>query len=118
MIRIEGGKIVSVGPSQGAVTYDLSSATVMPGFIDTHVHVDWHFGPDGKFQPRGDTPAQHALHAAENAYPEVLGGDQAKQIEAVTQYLMTLGQAGAAAPAAPARATTAGQATSAGGQSR
>jgi len=53
-----------------------------------------------------------------DAYPEVLGGDQAKQIEAVTQYLMTLGQGAAASSAPPARATTAGQATSAGGPSR
>jgi cytochrome c2 len=83
----------------------------------------------GKIQPGTRMPANFPKDAAENAYPEVLGGDQAKQIEAVTQYLMTLGQGAAAssatppvggrsAPAPPARATTAGQATSAGGSSR
>ena len=75
----------------------------------------------GKIQPGTRMPANFPKDAAENAYPEVLGGDQAKQIEAVTQYLMTLGQGTAASSssaAPPARATTAGQATSAGGPSR
>jgi imidazolonepropionase-like amidohydrolase len=74
VIRVDGGKIVSVGQASGAVTHDLSNATVTPGWIDTHVHVDWHFGPDGRFQPRGDTQAQHALYAAENAYRMLLAG--------------------------------------------
>jgi cytochrome c2 len=73
----------------------------------------------GKIQPGTRMPANFPKDAAENAYPEVLGGDQAKQIEAVTQYLMTLGQGTTASSATPpARATTAGQATSAGGPSR
>ena len=64
-------------------------------------------------------PANFPKNAAENAYPEILGGDQAKQIEAVTQYLMTLGQgAASASPAPPARATTAAKPTSTGGPGR
>ena len=42
-------------------------------------------------------PANFPKNPAENAYPEILGGDQAKQIEAVTQYLMTLGTGAATA---------------------
>jgi hypothetical protein len=72
----------------------------------------------GKIQPGTRMPANFPKDAAENAYPEVLGGDQARQIEAVTQYLMTLGPGAAASPAPPARAATAGQAPSAGGTSR
>jgi cytochrome c2 len=72
----------------------------------------------GRIQPGTRMPANFPKDAAENAYPEVLGGDQAKQIEAVTQYLMTLGPGAAAAPAPPARATTAGKAISTGGPSR
>ncbi len=74
VIRIEGGRIVSVGPAQGTVTHDLSRATVMPGWIDTHVHVDWHFGKDGRYQPGGDTPEEHARYAAENAKAMLLAG--------------------------------------------
>jgi imidazolonepropionase-like amidohydrolase len=74
VIRIEGGRIVSVGPAQGTVTHDLSGATVMPGWIDTHVHVDWHFGKDGRYQPGGDTPDEHARYAADNAKAMLLAG--------------------------------------------
>lgn len=72
----------------------------------------------GKIQPGTRMPANFPKNPAENAYPEILGGDQAKQIEAVTQYLMTLGTGAAATPAPPARATTAGKPTSAGGPGR
>jgi hypothetical protein len=71
----------------------------------------------GRIQPGTRMPANFPKDPAENAYPEILGGDQAKQIEAVTQYLMTLGQGAAATSAPLARATTAGQAP-AGGPSR
>lgn len=43
MILIEGNKIKDVGPNlkvpEGATVIDLSKSTVMPGFIDTHVHI-------------------------------------------------------------------------------
>ena len=59
----------------------------------------------GKIQPGTRMPANFPKDAAENAYPEVLGGDQARQIEAVTQYLMTLGPGAVASPAPPALAS-------------
>jgi hypothetical protein len=36
-------------------------------------------------------PANFPASADENAFPEVLGGDQQKQIDAVRAYLLTLG---------------------------
>src|SRR5690349_7041992 len=42
--RITSGDDSSTGP----VTYDLARFTLMPGLIDTHVHIDSHFGPDGR----------------------------------------------------------------------
>ena len=74
VVEIENGRIKSVGMRPGAVDYDLSGTTVMPGWIDTHVHIGWHFGPDGRYEARGGTPAQEALYGAENAYVTVMHG--------------------------------------------
>ena len=73
-IVVQGSKIQSVGPSRSAVTYDLSKLTVLPGLIDTHVHLAWHFGPDGRYRPRDDSPAQTLGYALENAYLTLLAG--------------------------------------------
>lgn len=73
-IVVEGSKIKSIGPSTERPTYDFSRATVMPGLIDTHVHIDSHFGKDGKPAGRGDTPQQGMLYASENAYLMLING--------------------------------------------
>ena len=39
-----------------------------------HVHIGWHFGPNGRFEPRASTPAQDILYAAENAYLTLMAG--------------------------------------------
>ena len=49
--------------------------------------------------------ADYLVIPAENAFPEILGGDQAKQIDAVRAYLLTLGP-GAGATRAPAGSST------------
>jgi imidazolonepropionase-like amidohydrolase len=51
-VIVRGGRIASVEACSGAVTYDLGDATLLPGLIDVHVHLDWHFGPDGRFGER------------------------------------------------------------------
>jgi mono/diheme cytochrome c family protein len=51
----------------------------------------------GRVQPGTRMPANFPANAQENAYPEILGGDQAKQIDAVRAYLLTLGKGGPAA---------------------
>ena len=56
VIRIENGRIASVGRSAERVRYSLPGATVMPGWIDTHVHPDSHFNKDGRADNRGETP--------------------------------------------------------------
>lgn len=50
VVTVEGGKITSVAPATpGATyTYELGDATLLPGLIDVHVHLDWWFGPGGK----------------------------------------------------------------------
>ena len=44
---------------------DFPGGTILPGFIDTHVHLHWHFGADGRYT-RDDPPELNALHALEN----------------------------------------------------
>jgi hypothetical protein len=50
-----------VGNSSAAATYDLSACAVLPGLIDTHVHIAWHFGPDGRYRPRDDCASRAAF---------------------------------------------------------
>jgi imidazolonepropionase-like amidohydrolase len=74
MVTVRDGKIVNVGPASGQPTIDLGQLTLLPGFIDTHVHIGWHFGPDGRYQPRDDSPVDAALYGAENAYVTLMAG--------------------------------------------
>jgi imidazolonepropionase-like amidohydrolase len=71
---VDGGRIASVGPASGPVTYDLSTLTLLPGFIDVHVHIGWHFGKDGRMDNRGETPDEQALAGAANAWTTLMGG--------------------------------------------
>jgi imidazolonepropionase-like amidohydrolase len=73
-IVVENGKIQKIGPGNGTPTYDLKSATVLPGMIDAHVHIAWHFGPDGRYQPRDTSPTAAMGYAVENAYVTLMGG--------------------------------------------
>src|SRR5215218_10245098 len=47
-IVVENGKIVGVDPNAGPIDYDLRGLTVMPGWIDSHVHITWSFDKNGK----------------------------------------------------------------------
>ena len=58
----------------GPVTHDLGDVTLMPGLIDVHVHIGYHFGKDGRAQNQGETPAEMALYAAENAWTTLING--------------------------------------------
>jgi imidazolonepropionase-like amidohydrolase len=74
VVRVENGRIASVASGAGPVTYDLSRLTLMPGFIDVHVHIGWHFGKDGRMDNRGETPDEQALAGAANAWTTLMGG--------------------------------------------
>jgi imidazolonepropionase-like amidohydrolase len=77
-IVLDGNRIVSIGNVQGNTTYDLTGLTVMPGWIDTHVHLGWHFNKDNRLDDGGrgsrETPQQSALYAEGNAYATLMGG--------------------------------------------
>ena len=76
-IVIEGGRIVRIepnGPKASPVDYDLRGLTVMPGWIDAHVHIAWIFGKDGKNGGAGWTPEEAAYQVASNAWVTLLAG--------------------------------------------
>jgi imidazolonepropionase-like amidohydrolase len=73
-IVIDGSKIQSVGPGTIPATYDLRALTVMPGWIDTHIHLNWHFDSAHKYTAARDKPEDAALYAAENAWLTLQGG--------------------------------------------
>jgi imidazolonepropionase-like amidohydrolase len=74
-IVVRDGKIASVESGGAATaTYDLRRLTILPGLIDTHVHLDTHFGADGRATSRGETPQQSILYEAENAYITLMAG--------------------------------------------
>jgi imidazolonepropionase-like amidohydrolase len=82
-IVVEGSNIVAVeqnaihpnnNAEAGPVDYDLRGLTVLPGWIDAHVHITWSFGPDGKNAGQGGTTQEAAYAAASNAWQTLLAG--------------------------------------------
>jgi imidazolonepropionase-like amidohydrolase len=73
-IEVDGDRVASVAPGQGAATYDLSKLTVLPGLIDTHVHIGYHFGKDGRADTSGESSAEAALAGFENAWLTIIAG--------------------------------------------
>jgi imidazolonepropionase-like amidohydrolase len=78
-IEIENGRIVRIHPATGKQSLDLRGLTVMPGWIDTHVHPTWYFNKEDRLEQgpgRGSksTPQQAALYSAANLYATLMGG--------------------------------------------
>jgi imidazolonepropionase-like amidohydrolase len=77
-VIVENGRIRSVGPLPAGfqgVRYDLGDATLMPGLIDVHAHLAWHF--TAGTPPRrddGETPNEGMLAMAGNAYATLMAG--------------------------------------------
>ena len=69
VVLIKGDRITDVGPNvqipQGAKVIDLSAVTVLPGMIDTHVHVN---------TDRGESAARRAMVALSNAQTDLRAG--------------------------------------------
>src|SRR5215212_8128574 len=73
-IVVEGSKIVRIDPNASPVNYDLRGLTVLPGWIDGHVHITWSFGPDGKTAGAGGTTPYASYAAASNAWATLMAG--------------------------------------------
>jgi imidazolonepropionase-like amidohydrolase len=74
VVVVEGSKIARVGGEPSGAVHDLSRLTLLPGLIDTHVHISSHFGKDGRYTNAGETEADFILYAAENAYRTLMAG--------------------------------------------
>jgi len=76
VVTVREGRITEITQEPGPTDYDLRAITVMPGGIDTHVHIGWHFDADGHLHSgaNSESPAATALYAVENAYSTLLAG--------------------------------------------
>ena len=79
-VVVRGGRIEAIaeaGSTRGAMVYDLPGATLLPGLIDTHVHLGWHFDAEtGRLHgaESTDTAEGEILYAAENAWNMLVSG--------------------------------------------
>src|SRR5204863_5118302 len=74
-IVVDGSKITSIGSGTAAnATYDVGQLTVLPGMIDVHAHIGWHFDKEGRYAARRGAPAEEILYSAENAYVTLMAG--------------------------------------------
>ena len=77
-IEVRADTIVSVRELGNAdfprADYDLHHLIVMPGWIDSHVHITWHFGPKGHFGEKDESPERATLEAEGNAWGTLQAG--------------------------------------------
>jgi imidazolonepropionase-like amidohydrolase len=73
-VVIEGTKIVAIDPKAEPVDYDLHGLTVLPGWIDGHVHITWSFDKEGRNAGAAGTSQEFAYSAAANAWATLMAG--------------------------------------------
>lgn len=79
IITIRDGKVASIAPESGgspAAAIDLRGRTVMPGLVDTHVHLAWTLNAKDRLHTDkdGEPPAQTTLAQAANAWETLRAG--------------------------------------------
>jgi imidazolonepropionase-like amidohydrolase len=93
---IEDGRIAAIDPAAAPIDIDLRDRVVMPGWIDTHVHLNWHFDDRHVSVSGGEPPEQAAVFTAEDAWITLQGGFTTVQslgapIDAVVRDRVTRG---------------------------
>jgi imidazolonepropionase-like amidohydrolase len=73
-VVVRGSKIAAIETGGANATYELGSLTIVPGMIDVHAHLGWHFDKDGRYANRRGAPADEILYSAENAYVTLMAG--------------------------------------------
>jgi len=72
-IGVANGKITSLDASDGDII-DLTGYTVLPGWIDTHVHLGSHFDQTGRIGTETEPPMEAAMGIATAAWDTLMGG--------------------------------------------
>lgn len=73
-IGVANGKITSLSATPDGAVIDLRSYTVLPGWIDTHAHLDSHFNRIGRIATESEPPMEAALGIARAAWDTLMGG--------------------------------------------
>ena len=74
-VVVQGSRITAIETGTAAnATYNLGQLTIMPGMIDVHSHLGWHFDSSGRYAATPGTAAQEILYSAENAYLTLRAG--------------------------------------------
>ena len=74
-IVVEDGRIRSIGAARSTgEVIDLRDYTVLPGWIDTHVHLSYHFDRSGRIATASEPPAEAAMGIAQAAWDSLMGG--------------------------------------------
>src|SRR5271165_1357370 len=73
-LLIQGNRILRIDPATKGNIYELTGLTLMPGWIDTHVHIGYHFGANGKYQAAPEAPEVAVLYSMENAWKTMQSG--------------------------------------------
>lgn len=78
-VTVQGGRITALRASAGPLPtggVDLGSRTLLPGLIDTHVHLGWYITDKQRLHEErdGDTPEVSTLQRAGNAWATLRAG--------------------------------------------
>jgi imidazolonepropionase-like amidohydrolase len=73
-IGVARGKITSLDAPATGTAIDLRGYTVLPGWIDTHVHFDSHFDRSGRIATEKEPPLEAALAMATAAWETLMAG--------------------------------------------
>jgi cytochrome c2 len=95
--HVVAGKLPNQEPANMAPDLAKVPSRLRAAWLD-----EWLADP-GRIAPGTRMPSNFPADPAENAYPDVLGGDQKKQIAAVRSYLLSLGGGNTAAGGAGTR---------------
>jgi imidazolonepropionase-like amidohydrolase len=73
-IVIENGKITRLDAKATGMVYDLRGLTVLPGWIDAHVHPTWHFDENGRLAGQDEPKERTVLAGAANSWKMLAAG--------------------------------------------
>ncbi len=71
---VQGSRVVAIDSNAAPIDYDLRGLTVMPGWIDTHVHLSWYLDERHRSVSGGESADRAALFTAQDAWMTLQAG--------------------------------------------